>query len=802
MQTGHRSQSLCRLFLLVPALPASTALAQAAFPGAAGFGAGALGGRGGDVYHVTSLADTLTPGTLRYGLRESGFPVAGRTIVFDVGGVINLTASLDVKNISKVTIAGQTAPGGITLTGRTLQITGSNNKTTHNIILQHIAVRGPSSEDALSIKGAGHTYNIMVDHVSTSWSQDELLSSTQSINNITVSNSFITEALNPAGHSYGSLVRPLNDSTLSVSNVTYHHNLYANNKSRNPRPGTYDGKTLNFEFNNNVVYNWSDRAGYAGGSSEGDTEFVRMNYVGNYLVAGPVTPSGAAGVAFTRDASNSPIDLKVWQSGNVIDSNKNLVRDGVDTGWGMFRNWNGSTLSAFPDADKMATPFAFAMTSYDTAADAYARVLASGGAQPWNRAGVDVRLANNVKNMTGSVINSLPVEWNQILAEPMRTRPAGYDTDFDGMPNWWETLRGTNPSLADHNVMTATGYSNLENFLHHLNRQANWAVDGDASWGGILNWAGERPDAMEATAGFGPVITAPRTVTLDAPLVAVGGMNFDSPHAYTIAPGAGGSILVDVVSGTAEFAVRGGLHQITAPIVLADHLRVDVLSGQALLIGEIDAAGKNVAKVGGGTLAVASIRTPRLDVLGGSMGLGWNAVANDPARSSRAGSLTIADGALLDLANNAMVLDGGTPGVSADAVRQHLVAGRIASVDAPAGHGIAYADNTVLNLSTFAGQSVAPTDTLLMYTRLGDANLDGVAGIADFSLLGAHFNAPGLWTDGDFDYDGAVGIGDFAQLAANFNQSVAARGGVVPEPVTGIMLAAAGLLWRRRDARH
>src|SRR4051812_38049229 len=71
-----------------------SAAAAPAFPGAQGFAANANGGRGGDVYHVTSLADTLTPGTLRYGLRESGFPALGRTIVFDVGGTIQLDPSL------------------------------------------------------------------------------------------------------------------------------------------------------------------------------------------------------------------------------------------------------------------------------------------------------------------------------------------------------------------------------------------------------------------------------------------------------------------------------------------------------------------------------------------------------------------------------------------------------------------------------------------------------------------------------------------------------------------------------------
>src|SRR5438094_527691 len=113
-----------------------TLCALPAFPGAEGFGANALGGRGGDVYRVTSLADTATLGTLRYGLTT--VPAAGRTIVFDVGGTIVLTSNLEVKNVSKLTVAGQTAPGhGITLTNTPgganaykLQVTSSSGKIT------------------------------------------------------------------------------------------------------------------------------------------------------------------------------------------------------------------------------------------------------------------------------------------------------------------------------------------------------------------------------------------------------------------------------------------------------------------------------------------------------------------------------------------------------------------------------------------------------------------------------------------------------------------------------------------------
>src|SRR2546423_12460214 len=131
---------------------AGSALALPAFPGAEGFGANTTGGRGGDVYHVTTLADDPThviPGSLYYGLYEKNVPGSGtvpgvgRTIVFDVGGTIylNHAATLDIKNIKNVTIAGQTAPSPITIIGDTTQVTSSSGKETGNIILQHLTFR-------------------------------------------------------------------------------------------------------------------------------------------------------------------------------------------------------------------------------------------------------------------------------------------------------------------------------------------------------------------------------------------------------------------------------------------------------------------------------------------------------------------------------------------------------------------------------------------------------------------------------------------------------------------------------------
>ena len=124
--------------------------------------------------------------------------------------------------------------------------------------------------------------------------------------------------------------------------MTFHHNLYANNASRQARFGTYDAETLTADFRNNVIYNWRDRASYAGGSSEDEQEFADVNYVGNYLIAGPGTTSPDPTTTRGRFSVDKNVDARVYQSGNFIDSDKQVnpggVPNGANTGWGMFRS--------------------------------------------------------------------------------------------------------------------------------------------------------------------------------------------------------------------------------------------------------------------------------------------------------------------------------------------------------------------------------------------------------------------------------------------------------------------------------
>lgn len=124
------------------------------------------------------------------------------------------------------------------------------------------------------------------------------------------------------------------------------------------------------------------------------------------------------------------------------------------------------------------------------------------------------------------------------------------------------------------------------------------------------------------------------------------------------------------------------------------------------------------------------------------------------------------------------------------------------------GTGIGYRELTVGESvrDTFAGGAVTVgrSSVYVAYTLLGDANVDRVVNIADFSTLAANFNLPGNWSRGDFNYDGTVGIADFSALAANFNQSIPTDlpRGVVPEPTTAALalLATATLLRRRQRA--
>ncbi len=407
-----------------------------AFPAAEGFGAFALGGRGGDVYHVTNLNDS-GPGSLRYGIQTATGP---RTIVFDVSGTIELQSPLRVDK-PFLTLAGQTAPGdGITVAGWTTSI-----RNTHDVIVRSMRFRPGDincpaiQDDSLNVYRAT---DVIIDHVSASWSIDETLSVTES-DRVTVQWSLITESLNNSchvkgPHGYASLI------AFGNGGVTYHHNLFAHHVSRMPRPGS----EIRLDFVNNVLYNWGSKAGYTGANPDSP----QINYVGNYGVAGPSTPTSRLYNVFQGGGT----DTQIYQSGNFIDGNRNGVRDGVDAGWAMFNGFYTPIDSRFD----------FPQIQTDGAQTAYDRVLAGAGAS-LVRDAVDARVLNDVVDETGGIIDSQ----SQVGGWPaLESRQPPLDTDQDGMPDFWEILFGLDPNNAEdrNGDFDGDGYTNLEKYLNGL----------------------------------------------------------------------------------------------------------------------------------------------------------------------------------------------------------------------------------------------------------------------------------------------------------------------------------------------
>src|SRR5690625_2283745 len=186
------------------------------------------GGRGHEVYKVTTLEDygpgeEPIEGSLRHALSEGN-----RNVVFDVSGTIYLKAGLAIKE-KNITIAGQTAPGdGITLANYDLEIGGSEN-----LIIRYIRVRPGITNSNVEPDGIDgvDAKDIILDHISTSWATDETLSIYRS-ENITVQNSIISESLTMAEHEKG---KHGYGAIWGGKNATYFNNILATHTSRNPR---------------------------------------------------------------------------------------------------------------------------------------------------------------------------------------------------------------------------------------------------------------------------------------------------------------------------------------------------------------------------------------------------------------------------------------------------------------------------------------------------------------------------------------------------------------------------------------
>ncbi len=452
-----------------------------AFPGAEGGGAFTFGGRGGNVYVVTSLEDS-GPGTLRDACEQGG----ARTVVFNVSGIIRLKTPLIIR-APYITIAGQSAPGdGVCVAGESVWI------NTHDVVIRYMRFRRGEThvgrrDDSI---GGNPVGNIMIDHVSASWGLDENMSmyrhmyndSTGAIEqklptvNITIQNSIFSEALDTWNHAFGS--------TLGGENCTFMRNLWADNAGRNPSIGWYGI----FNFVNNVVFNWVHR------SVDGGDYRAMFNIINNYYKPGPLTPkdSPVGHRIIKPEAGRSKLDHLVfgraYVHGNIMEGNEAITKD----------NWNGGVqVENFANTDKYTAdmkwnePLPMPQLTILPTQKAFDYVLANAGATLPKRDPVDTRIVEQVR--TGKITykegvklpetqfkhRRLPIDSykqgiitdiSQVGGYPEYKGTPYVDSDKDGMPDDWEKKNGLNPKDPSDasKVKKKDGYTNIENYLNSL----------------------------------------------------------------------------------------------------------------------------------------------------------------------------------------------------------------------------------------------------------------------------------------------------------------------------------------------
>lgn len=483
-----KARSIITIIISLFATIAMAQEQQPAFPGAEGFGMYTTGGRGGKVYHVTTLEDNNNVGSLRYALGRS----ETRTVVFDVSGTIHLKSELKLGK-GNVTIAGQTAPGdGICIADYPFVI-GADN-----VIIRYIRFR-LGNEKVAYHEGDGlggmDRKNIIVDHCSVSWSIDECLSVYGS-KNLTVQWCIASHSLVNSGHSKGAHGYGGN---WGGSGASYHHNLIAHHGSRTPRLGPRPGTQCDerMDFRNNVIYNWGGNGCYGG-------EGMNVNIVNNYYKEGPATRTlslqkrqriACINIRTTDyckitewNEDGTPANGNDWRKmwhvwghffveGNVFPDNEQVTADnwtyGIDKQ--IDKNGNDKTYTEVTaDTIRLREPIDILPVTTHTAETAYNKVCEYAGAS-LHRDSYDNVIINDTRTGTAyyhrAKDNTGLVDSQEDCGgwPELASLPAPEDSDGDGMPDEWESANGLNPTDAnDGAALCEDGYTNLEHYMNSL----------------------------------------------------------------------------------------------------------------------------------------------------------------------------------------------------------------------------------------------------------------------------------------------------------------------------------------------
>lgn len=459
-------------FLTAMAFAASDVSSIPAFPGAEGFGAVSVGGRGGRVIKVTNL-NPDGPGSLQAACAAK----SPRIVVFEVSGVIPVKgkgkkACLYITD-SNITIAGQTAPGaGITVAGEIstkpffsrIFSAGKKGESTeglraHDLIIRFIRFR-PKEQGAHHSVGLAGVERFILDHVSGSWGIDENMDFSTSrqftvqwcgvdesgwngpLSKYRIGKSQQFKAGGNSPHCYGMIM-----GYTEKGNVSLHHNLFAHHNRRAPLCGL---EVL--DHRNNVIYNVAAGIMFHGGSKNKDRpgKPFRANIIGNYFKHGPSAPAefkealpenkaGAYGIAMVGEAGT-----EAYTDGNYLGA----VGKVVDA-------WSpGHRRISMKKCIKAEKPWPAPKVTTHKAEEAYELVLAQAGCLPHDA--VSKRMVKDVREGTGEWGRHEPKD----LMEGLTPGKAPKDSDNDGIPDEWEKAHKLNPDdPKDGNKIVPAGAS-------------------------------------------------------------------------------------------------------------------------------------------------------------------------------------------------------------------------------------------------------------------------------------------------------------------------------------------------------
>lgn len=431
-----------------------------AFPSAEGYGRFAKGGRGGDVYQVTTLEDS-GPGSLRDAIRTKTKDVP-RTVVFRVSGTIKLKKELRIEGLHGLTLAGQTAPGE----GITLRDHGIRFYKCSDIIVRYLRFRlgdeTKTSEDVIAVGNEGGICrNIIFDHLTATWGIDGIMD-TDNIADFTMQWCLFGEALNDSTHYKKEPHAMLMSFRKTQGNVSIHHNLFFSSRDRHPTLGGGDPKQSNpeaiFDFRNNVIYNWEGACNLAAG---------QFNLVGNYWRPGPNTKPYEKELPIAPKAEAHNVTVG-YLRGNYFESQSDWTKDNY-----LAFNWGarGGKYIGEVTRENFIRPTEIVKKSdrpqTQSAEAAYHLVLERSGASR-ARDAADKRVIQGIENRAQRRIDSQ----NEVGGWPSIASSAAIkDSDGDGMPDEWETKQGLDLNeSSDGNMPRGDGYTQLE---HYLNTLAN-----------------------------------------------------------------------------------------------------------------------------------------------------------------------------------------------------------------------------------------------------------------------------------------------------------------------------------------